>query len=319
MVTLKQIQALDAVVRKGSFQAGAQALHKTHPSVINQLKKLEVQLGFVLFDRSGYRTTLTEAGQAFYRHALRLLDGQDTLEDLARHLRQGKETRLRIVIGDVTPLAGTLQILRGFADLHPHVRLDLGFENLSGPCERLLDGEADLVVHHVDPADPCFECQSVTHVAIIPVVAPGFLDIEVHADTRYEALKPYLQCIIRDTAQHSTKDSYFVLDDAPCMTVGDQHTKKAVILQGMAWGHMPDFLIADELETGALVSIAGRYIKGINIDIVAARLGTGQKGIMAEHLWHYFNDKSLPGAGDDGYAPIWRSSFTNRVNALPDK
>ncbi len=292
MITLKQIQTLDAVVREGSFQAGAQALHKTHPSVINLLRKLEDQLGFALFDRSGYRTTLTEAGQAFYRHALRLLDDQEVLEDLATHLRQGKETRLRIVIGDVTPLAETLQVLRGFANLHPNVQLDLGFENLSGPRERLLDGEADLIVHHVDSADLHFDCQPLTRVAIIPVVAPGFLNIEVNADTRYAEMKPYMQCIIRDTAQHSTKDSYFILDDAPCMTVGDQHTKKAVIQQGMAWGHMPDFMIADELESGALISIDGRHIKGINIDVVVARIGAGHKGVMAEHLWQYFKDRT---------------------------
>lgn len=63
MVSLKQIQALDAVVREGSFQAGAKILHKTHPSVISLLGKLEGQLGFALFDRSGYRTTLTDAGR----------------------------------------------------------------------------------------------------------------------------------------------------------------------------------------------------------------------------------------------------------------
>jgi len=288
MITLKQIQTLDAVVREGSFQAGANALHKAHPSVINLLKKLEAELGFALFDRSGYRTTLTDAGRAFYRRSLRLLDNHEALEDLARHLRQGKETRLRIVVGDVAPLVETLQVLRDFADLHPHVQLDLGFENLSGPRERLLDGEADLIIHHVDHADPRFEYQPVTRVAIIPVIASGFLDFEVGTDTRYDDLKPYLQCIIRDTARHTAQDSYFVLDDAPRMTVGDQHTKKAVILQGMAWGHMPDFMIADELETGALVSIAGHYIKGINVDIVAARLSTGLQGVVAEQLWQYF-------------------------------
>jgi len=302
MVTLKQLQTLDAVVRAGSFQAGAKALHKTHPSVINLLRKLESQLGFTLFDRSGYRTALTEAGQAFYQRSLPLLGDHEALEDLARHLRQGRETHLRVVIGDVTPLAATLQILRGFADLYPQVQLDLDFENLSGPRERLLDGEADLIVHHLDIADPRFEYQPMTRLAIVPVVAPGFLDIGIHPSMRYEDMQPYLQCIIRDTARHSEKDQYFVLDNAPCMTVGDQHTKKAVILQGMAWGHMPDFMIADELETGALVSIAGNCIKGINIDIVVARRATGQKGYMAERLWQYFQDKArlitpdLPGA-----------------------
>ncbi len=292
MVTLKQIQALDAVVRGGSFQSGARILHKTHPSVINLLGKLEDQLGFELFDRGGYRTTLTDAGQAFYRCSLRLLDDHVALEDLARYLGQGKEAQLRIVIGDVTPLTETLRLLRGFADLHPHVQLDLGFENLSGPRERLLDGDADLVIHHVDPSDTRFEYQSVTRVAIIPVAVPGFFDIRISTDTRYEELRPYLQCIIRDTAKHGDKDNYFVLNNAPCMTVGDQHTKKAVILQGMAWGHMPDFMVADEIESGALVSIAGRHIKGTEIDIVVARAGAAPHGVMAEHLWRYFQDKA---------------------------
>ena len=293
MVTLKQIQALDAVVREGSFQAGARILHKTHPSVINLLGKLEDQLGFALFDRSGYRTTLTDAGQAFYQRSLRLLDDHVALEDLARHLGQGKEARLRIVIGDVTPLTETLQVLRSFAALHPQVQLDLGFENLSGPRERLLDGEADLMIHHVDPSDTRFEYQPVTRIAVIPVVAPDFFDIQISADTRYEALKPYLQCIIRDTARRGEKDSYFVLNDAPCMTVGDQHTKKAVILQGMAWGHMPDYMIADEIKRGALVSIAGRHIKGTEIDIVVARLSAGHHGVMAEYLWKYFQGRGV--------------------------
>ncbi len=292
MVTLKQLQALDAVVRAGSFQAGAKILHKTHPSVINLLRKLESQLGFTLFDRSGYRTVLTDVGQVFYQRSLQLLGDLEALEDLAKYLRQGRETHLRIVIGDVTPLAEALQVLRGFADLYPQVQLDLGFENLSGPRERLLDGEADLIIHHLDVADPRFEYQPMAHVAIIPVVAPGFLDIGINPAMRYEDMKPYLQCIIRDTARHSEKDRYFVLDNAPCMTVGDQHTKKAIILQGMAWGHMPDFMIADELETGTLISIAGNAIKGINIDIVVVRLAAGQKGYMAEHLWQYVQDNN---------------------------
>jgi DNA-binding transcriptional LysR family regulator len=71
----------------------------------------------------------------------------------------------------------------------------------------------------------------------------------------------YTQCIIRDTARHSEKENHFILDDAHCITVGDQYTKKSVILQGMAWGHMPDFMIADEMKGGALISIEGRWIK----------------------------------------------------------
>ncbi len=290
VITLKQIQTLDAVVREGSFQAGARALHRTHPSVITLLKKLEQQLGFALFDRSAYRTTLTAAGGAFHRESRRLLEDHDALAELADYLRQGRETRLSLIIGDVTPLEETLRILRGFADCHPWLQLDLGFENLAGPRERLLDGEADLIVHYVDPADPRFEYQPLTHVEIIPVAAPDFLDFAVSPDIDLETMRRYPQCIIRDTARHSEKDNYFVLQGAPRVTVGDQHTKKAVILRGMAWGHMPLFLIADELADGRLVSLAGRHVKGTGVDIVAARLAGGRKGEMAAGLWNCFRD-----------------------------
>ena len=30
----------------------------------------------------------------------------------------------------------------------------------------------------------------------------------------------------------------------------------------MGWGHMPNFLIADELRDGRLLSIAGRHLRG---------------------------------------------------------
>ncbi|HFD79610.1 MAG TPA: LysR family transcriptional regulator [Gammaproteobacteria bacterium] len=288
MISLKQLQTLDAVVRGGSFQAGAKALHRSHPSVINLMRSLEETIGFALFDRSGYRTGLTEAGEAFHKRALRVLREHAELEELASFLKDGNEARLRIVIGDVTPLDETLRVLRGFARQHPRVQLDLDFENLSGPRERLLDGDADLIIHHVNPSDPRFECHKIAEVKIIPVAAPGYLDFTPDSDTRYAALRPYTQCIIRDTARRIEKEKHFILDEAHCITVGDQHTKKSIIVQGMAWGHMPDFMIAKELEDGTLLSIEGPWIKGSVVDIVVARIAKDRRGKMANKLWDDF-------------------------------
>ena len=62
-ITLHQLQCFDAVVREGSFQAGAAHLHRTHSTVFTAVKNLEAQLGLSLLDRSGYRVTLTEVGR----------------------------------------------------------------------------------------------------------------------------------------------------------------------------------------------------------------------------------------------------------------
>jgi len=287
-ITLQQMLTLDAVVNQGSIQAGARALNKTHPSVITVLKKLEDELGFALFDRSGYRSVLTDEGKKFHKSVKQMLSDMEALKNQAMHLRGGEEGELNIVVGDITPLPDALAVLREFSKEHPYTRLNLFFGNLFGPNELLLDGDADLIIHHIDKADSRYEYRDFCKVQVVPVVAKSFLNIPISNTLRYEDLKGYTQCIIRDTSTHSEKLNRFVLDDVPHLTVGDQYTKKEVILQGMGWGHMPLFLVEAELNSGKLISIAGKYIKGIKREIVIARLNVPEKGIMAERLWQSF-------------------------------
>jgi DNA-binding transcriptional LysR family regulator len=287
-MTLQQLRTLDAVITRGSFQAGADLLHKTHPSVITALRKLEEELGFALFDRTGYRTVLTEQGKLFYERSKRLIAEMQALEAQAAHLREGEAVELDIILGDVTPLADTLGILRRFTEQHPGARLNLFFENLAGPNERLLAGEADIIVHHIDKSDPRYDYKDICKVPIVPVVAPGFLEVPVTRELRYADLRDCTQCIIRDSANGDDNRSYFVLPDSPRITVGDQYTKKEIILQRMGWGHMPLFLVQEELLSGQLVSIEGEHIRGSTIEIVVARLGARQRGKMAERLWRMF-------------------------------
>ncbi len=287
-ITLQQMLTFDAVVSQGSIQAGARYLSKTHPSVITALKKLEDELGFALFDRSGYRSVLTEEGRAFHKNVKRILGDIHELKNQAMHIKGSEEAELNIVVGDITPLPSALTVLRKFSKENPYTRLNLFFGNLFGPNERLLDGEADLIIHHVDKSDPRYEYRDFCKVPIVPVVAPGFLNIPISKKLRYDELKGYTQCIIRDTATHSKKLNRFIIEDAPHLTVGDQYTKKEVLLQGMAWGHMPLFLIEQELKRGELISIEGGYIKGVVREIVIARLSENNKGVMAERLWQSF-------------------------------
>ncbi|WP_247692994.1 LysR family transcriptional regulator [Streptomyces sp. RM99] len=51
--TLHELQCFNAVVVHGGFQAAAERLHRSHPSVFAAVAKLERQLGLVLLDRSG--------------------------------------------------------------------------------------------------------------------------------------------------------------------------------------------------------------------------------------------------------------------------
>jgi DNA-binding transcriptional LysR family regulator len=280
-ISLAQLSILDAVVTEGSLQAAAARLGRTHPTLHTALTNLEREVGFKLFDRDGYRLKLTPGGAALLARARRVLGEMRELHAFAAQTAAGEEAELRVVIGDLSPLPKMLRILRAFFDAHPQTRLHLQFEALSGPWEALLEDRADVMLHHVDPGDPRFETVGLGRMKLIPVVAPGFLPFPAAAAT--------VQCIIRDSAKAPSTKSYFVLEGARICTVSDQMMKKEVILQGLGWGHMPDYLVEAELRDGQLMSFANRYFRGSTINLVAARKVGKSQGPIAEKLWQAFS------------------------------
>ena len=81
-VTLDALTVLDAIVRAGSFAAGAERLYRVRSAVSYTIHKLERDLGITVFDRSGHRAKLTDAGMQL------LNDGRDLLRQAERLERQ---------------------------------------------------------------------------------------------------------------------------------------------------------------------------------------------------------------------------------------
>jgi DNA-binding transcriptional LysR family regulator len=94
---LSQIEAFVQVAQQLSFSRAAQALQLTQPSVTARIQSLERELGEELFERGGRGVRLTDAGEAFLPHALKILqvvkEGRDAVEEVRSlglgHLRLG--------------------------------------------------------------------------------------------------------------------------------------------------------------------------------------------------------------------------------------
>ncbi|WP_407178904.1 LysR family transcriptional regulator [Bradyrhizobium sp. STM 3562] len=291
-VTLHQLQCFEAVVSTGSFQAAAEKLRRSQPSVSASVKNLEAQLKLSLLDRGGYRVKLTEAGRSFYERTRLFLKDAERLASHAAQLAMGEESELRVVIGDVSPLPETLALLRSFFDRCPSTRLNLYFESISGPVERLLEGEADLILHHIDKANPRLEFVDLFTVKIVPVVAPNFLRFPISKSITPEQMRDYVQCVIRDSARHSPPRDYFLVEGARSWTVSDQLMKRELILQGMGWGHMPHYLVARDLREKRLLPITGTHFRGGEAELVAARLRHAPHGPVATRLWRFIAEQA---------------------------
>ncbi|KUM27111.1 transcriptional regulator [Mesorhizobium loti] len=286
-VKLHDLRCFDAVASRGSFQAAAQALHRTHPSVFAAVARLEEQLGLTLLDRSGYRVSLTDEGRLFHARAQLAIREFEHLRTYAGQLASGEETMLRVVLGDVCPRPGILGLLSRFFAERPRTRLHLDYEAIGGPVERLMDGEADLVFHRANPSDPHLERIDLCEVAFVPVVAPGFLPFDTRNDVTPEAMRPFTQCLIRDMARRPSSENFFVLDGAHSCSVPDHMMKRELILHGLAWGHLPEWLIKDDLREGRLISIAGRHIPGRVETVAAVRRRDKPHGPVADALWRH--------------------------------
>ncbi|MCD6726718.1 MAG: LysR family transcriptional regulator [Solirubrobacteraceae bacterium] len=91
-MNLQQLSYFLAAVEHGSFSAAADSLHLAQPSVSEQVRRLEDELGVALFQRVGRGLVLTEAGRALRPHAESVLDGVQVAREsvlAVRELRGG--------------------------------------------------------------------------------------------------------------------------------------------------------------------------------------------------------------------------------------
>lgn len=92
--TLRQLEALDAIAREGSFRAAARALGVSQVAISDHIKQLETRLGVSLFERArGGKALMSEAGNAALTRARIILADCDALVFTMRdHARaQGKD------------------------------------------------------------------------------------------------------------------------------------------------------------------------------------------------------------------------------------
>ncbi|MBA5638360.1 LysR family transcriptional regulator [Duganella sp. LX20W] len=287
--TILQLQCFVALAEQGSFAAAAERLHRTHPTVHAAVKALEQQLGLVLLDRGGYRVVLTPEGASFLPRAQLFLREYAELRRGAMQLANGEEPELRIVIGDLCPLPATMALLAPFFAARPGTRMTLFAEAISGPWERLARGECDLILHHRDQPSPRYESLPLYTVKLLPVAAPAFLRGLGGGPPGPQQLRGAMQCVIRDSSSRPGEANYHLLDGARTCSVPDQAMKRELILQGMAWGHMPLHLVRDDIAAGRLLSLEGEHLPATTLEHYATRRRDTAHGPVARALWAHLN------------------------------
>ncbi|ARX88222.1 LysR family transcriptional regulator [Streptomyces alboflavus] len=119
----QQLLYFVAVAETRHFTRAAEQVHVSQPSLSQQVRALEKELGAELFSRARGNIALTDAGEALLPLARRILADADTARIEVQELAQLRRGRVRL---GATPsvCTGLLpQVLRDFHDRHPGIQL----------------------------------------------------------------------------------------------------------------------------------------------------------------------------------------------------
>jgi DNA-binding transcriptional LysR family regulator len=151
-LTLQQLTYFLAAAEHGSFSAAADSLLMSQPSLSEQIRRLEAELGVPLFMRAGRGVELTEAGRLLRPHAERTLAEAQSAAESVRQVRD--LTGGTVAFGTFGSAHHYLlaRLVEDFRKRHPHVRVRAIGQNSAEVADAVREGqlEAGLVVLPID-------------------------------------------------------------------------------------------------------------------------------------------------------------------------
>jgi DNA-binding transcriptional LysR family regulator len=241
------------------------------------VQKLESAIGTALFDRSGYRPDLTEAGRALLPRARRVIETNASLARQALALREGIEPELFLVVDAMFPMPFLFCALSDFGRRFPSVQTRLYVETLGATVKTVLDGQADLGVV-IDFANVSDELVAVAMDAIelVPVAAPdhplAMAQRQRGQPLEDDHLRDHLQLILADRSD-LTKGRDAGVVSMRTWRLGDLGAKHAMLLAGMGWGNMPLHMVSADLAERRLVELdIARWPKHVRRSTIATAL-----------------------------------------------
>lgn len=287
-MTLEQLRMLVKVAELGSLKEASEKLFKTQPAVSQGLKQLETQLGLQLFNRQGYRLVLTDNGKQIYQHALRLMNEAKQIKQLASFLAIGNEATVTLAIEASYDLKRILPVLESIRHDFPHTQIILKQEYINGALEAVKSEQADLALTTIDLLalqSGDYEAKKLYQGGLCNVASPALLERHP-ALMSVEALKDEYQIVVQDSGQSSQGINYSVQTGQRCWYVNDFNTKKTLIMSGIGWGRLPEYMIENELKSKELIALKLSDVEtylALNYQVI--KLKSRLLGPVASRLW----------------------------------
>ncbi len=251
------LRALAAVLRAGSFDGAAQALHVTPSAISQRIKALEEQVGTAVIIRA-QPCLATSAGARLLRHAedVALLERQ-LVSDLGL---PGGRAHVRIAVNADSLATWFLPALSAL----PELLFDLEIDDESHSHDLLRRGEVQAAV--TSRAAPLSGCDSHTlgRLRYVATASPAFVSRWFPDGVTAAALAeaPALTFNRKDALQAQWAER---VTGAPVVLqthrIASSHAFVTASRLGLGWGVNPEGLVREEIAAGRLVALTAETLE----------------------------------------------------------
>jgi DNA-binding transcriptional LysR family regulator len=280
-----------------SFSEAAKLLHVTQPTISHHIKMLESELGLELFDRSGAKLQLTEAGRSLLPWARKLIQDSNELEEMASSLQSGVVGHLRIACSTTAGKYILPQLAARFCKRHPGVRVSILACTPDRAVPQLMEGEANLAVVSFEPQDDAVEHQ-VFFEDSITLIVPANHPLAFRRTIEPEELLK--ESIIMRESTSGTRQVMLTelaifdisLDDLNIfLELGNAEAIVRTVAAGYGVSFVSTLASACPLDRGNIVDVA---VQGLNMHrttyMVRNRLESANR--PQEVFWSFIHDES---------------------------
>src|SRR5277367_1581951 len=257
---LSQLEVFLAVARERRFSRAAEKLFRTQSAVSQTVRKLELEIGEPLFDRSSRDGVLTDAGRVLQEYAEKLINLRQDAQEALVELRQLQKGKLAIAANEFTALY-LLPVLAEFRRLHPALRIIVRRSLGSHIPDDVLKHDVEFGVLSYDPQEPQLKTIVVYLDELALVVPPGHPLASSHevsvkqlgaeSFVAHIVASPYREKVIEAFRQHKT----------PLHMDVELPTLQAIqrfVTMGNGVALVPEISVENEVARGELVRVRVR-------------------------------------------------------------
>ena len=247
--TLEQWAVLAAVVDEGGFAPAALSLNRSQSAISYSIARLQESLDLALLAVEGRKSVLTPHGRTLLARGRALVKELDTLEALARSLKQGWESELKLIVDAAFPRARLLDIVAELQVSCPSTQIQVADVVLSGAEQAVTEASGDLVITSRVP--PGYLSDWLLDVDFVAVARADHPLLLLGRELTSDDLVRHVQAVVRDSGTSQPRDEGW-LGSERRFTVSSMDASLATILAGLAYAWLPEHLLVEPLRSGAL-------------------------------------------------------------------